>query len=229
MTDALLIFAKAPLPGEVKTRLITDLTKEEAARLYEAFIYDILNSTSRIGAERFLFCHPAIDHTFFQGISNDMGIRLMEQKGRDLGERMENAMSLLFGYGFNRVIIIGADSPTLPIEYIEEGFKGLIGYQIVIGPSIDGGYYLIGARDSVPSIFDGIPWGTKMVFRMTLEKGASVGSGLYILPFWYDIDTIDDLSLMFSHVRYLNRNGEGIAEETMKLLGKMVIFKDQSR
>lgn len=225
--DALLIFAKAPVPGEVKTRLLPDLTKDEAARLYEAFIRDMLKSTSRIDADRFIFCYPSIEDLFFQKIAKDNDIRLMEQKGGDLGERMRNAMSLIFKEGYKNVIIIGTDSPSLPMLYIEEGFKGLTNYPVVIGPSNDGGYYLVGARDSAPPIFDGIPWGTKRVFRMTLEKGVRQRIDLYILPFWYDIDTVEDLYLLYSHARYIHKNGECVTEGTIKLLDELAIFKDR--
>lgn len=223
--DALLIFVKAPVPGEVKTRLLPDLTKEEAARLYEAFIYDILKSTSQIDVKRFLFCHPTKVHPFFQKIVKDMGLELLEQKGGDLGERMKNAMSQTLEDGFKRVIIIGTDSPTLPIGYIEEGLKGLTSHTVVIGPSIDGGYYLIGTRDSVPSIFDDMPWGTERVFRMTLERGVRLGLDLYLLPFWYDIDTTEDLSLLYSHIRYLRRRGEDVAVNTIRWLEKIAFLK----
>lgn len=220
------MFAKAPIPGEVKTRLLPYFTKEDAARLHEAFIYDTFKSVSRIGAKKFLFCHPSIEHSIFRKISNDTGIRLMEQRGKDLGERMKNATDMLFEEGFKRVIILGADSPSLPVKYIEDGFKRLTDYSIVIGPSIDGGYYLIGAKSSVPRIFDDVPWGTGRVFRTTLEKGIRLGLDLYILPFWYDIDTIEDLALLYSHARHLNKNGGSIAEDTLRLLEKMAIFKD---
>lgn len=224
MNDALLIFAKAPVPGEVKTRLLPDLSKEEAARLYEAFIYDILKSTSLIEVERFLFCHPTTDHPFFQRTYDELGIRLLAQQGQDLGERMKNAMGLLLKDGFDRVVIIGSDSPTLPVEYIVDGFKGLMTHSSVIGPSIDGGYYLVGGRNKVPPIFEGISWGTDRVFRETLERGMLLGLDLYLLPFWYDIDTFRDLSLLYSHIRYLHKNKKKVAEETIALLNKIDIF-----
>lgn len=225
MDDALLIFAKAPVPGEVKTRLLPDLSKEEAARLYEAFICDILKSTSLIDAERFLFCHPSKGHSFFCRIAEDKRIQLMEQQGQDLGERMRNAMGLLLKDGFDRVVIIGSDSPTLPVEYIMKGFKGLMSHSAVIGPSIDGGYYLVGGRNQVPLIFEGISWGTDRVFRETLERGMLLGLDLCLLPFWYDVDTIEDLFLLYNHIRYLNKDRKGVAEETIKLLERIDFLK----
>ncbi|MFQ5456642.1 MAG: DUF2064 domain-containing protein, partial [Nitrospirota bacterium] len=131
----LLIFAKLPLPGKVKTRLSPPLTSEEAAELYRCLLNDTLIFTKDIkGVDRFIVCYPSIMESFFQELSKTHNIDLLDQKGIDLGKRMENAMNLLFYRGYDKVIIIGSDSPNLPVQYIKEAFFKLNKKEIVIGP-----------------------------------------------------------------------------------------------
>ena len=191
--DALIIFAKAPVPGQVKTRLQPHLSPEECANLHAFFIIDTINIAKRAEeAETFLFCYPGTENHFFQKVSKDFDIKLMSQKGNDLGERMEHAIKSSISKGYNKVVIIGSDSPDLPVEYIQNGFKRLDTSDMVIGPSADGGYYLIGGTKELP-VFDGIQWSGCQVFNMTVEKAKERGLTVSILDEWYDIDTVEDL------------------------------------
>lgn len=190
--SALIIFAKAPVPGYVKTRLESHLSKEECASLHESFITDTVRLSMEVaGADIFLACHPA-GHPFFQNISADYGVRLTVQKGNDLGERMDSAINYFLGLGYKKVIIIGSDSPDLPPEYVKVGFERLDSSDMVVGPSMDGGYYLIGGRKGLP-VFSGIPWSSRSVFEMTLERAVKNGITFSVLKEWYDIDTWEDL------------------------------------
>ena len=105
---------------------------------------------------------------------------------------MANAIRDTLSIGYQKVVIIGSDSPDLPPEYIQEGFRRLDSSDMVIGPSTDGGYYLIGGRKELP-LFDGIPWSSNKVFEMTLKKARGYGLTLSVLNQWYDIDTWEDL------------------------------------
>lgn len=191
--NALIIFAKAPVPGHVKTRLESHLSKEECASLHESFITDTVRLSMEVaGADIFLACHPDAGHPFFQDISADYGVRLTVQKGDDLGERMDNAIKDLLAMGYKKVVIIGSDSPDLPPEYVKVGFERLDSSDMVLGPSMDGGYYLIGGRKGLP-VFSGIPWSSSEVFEMTLERAGKNGITFSVLKEWYDIDTWEDL------------------------------------
>lgn len=191
--NALIIFAKAPVPGEVKTRLQPHLSPEECASIHASFIKDTIMLAKRVkGAAIFLACHPGVENPFFQKLSEDFDIRLMTQNGKDLGERMSNAIKRGLEMGYKRVVVIGSDSPDLPPEYIKAGFEMLDSTDMAVGPARDGGYYLIGGRRELP-VFDGIPWSSDKVFELTLEKAGRYGITFSVLEKWYDIDTWEDL------------------------------------
>lgn len=207
--DALIIFAKAPVPGKVKTRLQTHLSAEECAELHVSFIIDTIKTAKMVeGVELFLSCHPDIENPFFQEVSRKFDIRLLPQDGNDLGERMANSIKTGLNTGYEKIIIIGSDSPDLPPDFIQEGFKRLDLSDMVIGPSVDGGYYLIGGRKDLP-VFEGIPWSSSEVFKMTIRKAEELGIRFSALKEWYDIDTWEDLQKL-----YVARNKYGMRMDT---------------
>ena len=194
----IIIFAKAPVPGQVKTRLQSHLSAEECADLHSSFILHVIDIARSVeGATIFLACHPGTDHPFFHKISDLFGIKLIRQSGANLGEKMSNAIEYAIEEGFKKVLIVGSDSPDLPAEYIREGIKALDTKDMVIGPSVDGGYYLIGGKVILP-VFDDIPWSSSDVFKITLERAMKFGISYSVLPEWYDIDTWDDLQKFFN-------------------------------
>jgi len=206
VNSALIVFAKAPVPGKVKTRLLCRLTPEEAAGLYKRFVRATLDIASEcIGAcaslniRLFLACSPSVTHPFFREISEQYNIRLVEQRGRDLGERMMNALSDALAEGYRRVVIIGSDSPTLPADFIARGFVCLRDVDVVIGPAEDGGYYLIGAAGRVPPIFDGMRWSSSHVLDETIDRLRRNDISYDLLPVWYDIDTPEDIETHLLH------------------------------
>jgi uncharacterized protein len=220
MKKTLIIFAKAPKPGQVKTRLEPDLLPEEACRLYEAFVIDILRATERLrGVTRIVGCTPAQNASFFRSLADRYHVRLMDQQGGDLGERMQKAFEVTYHQGPGPVAIIGTDSPTLPMEFVQEAFTLLRDHELVLGPSHDGGYYLVGCRKNIPPIFEGIPWGSDEVFAMTLKRAVDLKLKCALLPFWYDVDTLSDLKLLAEHLRYLEQRGAvNVAWETSRIL-----------
>lgn len=220
MKKALILFAKVPRPGYVKTRLQPDLSADEAGRLYRAFLLDTLQVTAPIkGVTRVMGCDPNSEDPFFQELSEAHGLVLINQSGEDLGSRMQNAMGEVRQMGFSQTVIIGTDSPTLPTGYIEEAFSLLQRFPVVLGPSTDGGYYLIGFSGDPPPIFDGIAWGTQEVLTQTIEKINENRIKAELLPFWYDVDTIQDLRFLERHLAYIrNRTGKSPAPETERLL-----------
>jgi rSAM/selenodomain-associated transferase 1 len=222
--NALILFAKVPKPGQVKTRLLPDLSAEQAGRLYRAFILDTLSSTAVLkGVKRLLACDPTRRAPFFKGLADRFELNLIDQIGEDLGARMRNALTEADRLGFDRAVIIGMDLPTLPAEHIEEAFRQLKKPpqvpSVVLGPSADGGYYLIGCTGPVPPIFDGIAWGTERVLEQTLARIAVRHLNATLLPFWYDVDTLQDLRFLAQHLNYLERKaGKPVAPETARVL-----------
>jgi len=196
---ALAIFAKAPIPGQVKTRLCPPLTPDEAATLHGSFVLDILErtkiaaSTLKLPLDRYLACAPSATHVFFKIMEERQGVKLLDQAGGDLGSRMNQAFSTLFAQGYRQVLLIGTDVPTLPLDYFKEALTSLETHDVVLGPAFDGGYYLIGLKRTAPELFADMPWSTDQVLRLTQEKAAGIGLKASLIRPWRDVDTLADL------------------------------------
>lgn len=192
---ALIIFAKRPVPGRVKTRLSPPLSPEEATELYRCMLEDILAKAATLaGVDKRIFYEPDEDAAaFFSGIA--AGMTCTPQKGKDLGERMANAFGELIAEGYGRVAIIGTDLPDLPLSYVEEAF-GLLGFgevDAVFGPTEDGGYYLLAMGELHGELFRNVPWSTGEVLEKSQERAEEAGVRVALLPVWHDVDTADDL------------------------------------
>jgi rSAM/selenodomain-associated transferase 1 len=190
----LLFFIKNPEKGRVKTRLASAVGDEVAVKLYRRFLLEML-STLNQGTFLFYLCfYPENSLSNLKRWLGDNYL-YMPQKGEDLGERMKNGFIDAFAMNFKRAVLIGSDIPDLPLEYIEEAFASLIEKDVVIGPTFDGGYYLIGVKDKVffPKIFEGIPWSTDKVLEKTMKVMKQEGLTVHTLQLLRDIDTIDDL------------------------------------
>jgi len=204
----------------VKTRFQPALPPEASSRIYHAFILDLLYATASLkGVTRILACDSTRRDPFFKGLAERFGLTLIDQTGEDLGDRMRNAIAAADRLGFGQAVIIGTDIPTLPVDYIQEAFRRLKNHPLVLGPSADGGYYLIGCSGAVPPIFDGIEWGADQVLAQTLRRIADKNLNASLLPFWYDVDTLGDLRFLSAHLAYLERDsGKSVAPETSRVL-----------
>ncbi len=191
--NAILIMAKTPLPNKVKTRLCPPLEPETAAHLYYSFLLDKIEQVRCMeGAHHFLAYTPATEEIFFLNITPP-GFTLIRQVGSDLGERLANISNSLFEMGFEKVVILDSDTPNLPHDYIKEGLRRLDDVDVVLGPCLDGGYYLIGMRGKMPELFTGIPWSTRDVTELTEKKAIALGKTVSHIGRWYDVDTVEDL------------------------------------
>jgi rSAM/selenodomain-associated transferase 1 len=200
MTALLIIFAKEPRPGQVKTRLSPPLSPQETAQLYHSFLLDILEEMSRIPDLRLaLAFSPPPARGFFRRLAPP-GTDLFPQEGRDLGERMARAFACVFGAGFGPILLRGSDTPDLPAAVVSEAREVLAAgkAQVVLGPATDGGYYLVGLNEPQPSLFQGPTWSSNTVLSSTLEVARQRGLEVHLLPSWPDIDTYADL-LTFLH------------------------------
>lgn len=223
------LFAKAPEPGQVKTRLRPVLSEALCARLQEAFLLDTLHFTDGLPCDRAIACTPTPAHPFFLRCGQERSLTLIPQEGRELGERMRNAFRWGFSQGYGKVILIGCDTPTLPPHFIREGLVQLDRHAWVVGPSRDGGYYLIGARSGSytesdrpgPDLFSGMAWGTDQVLTETISRLNGSAVRCHLLPFWYDIDRPEDLRFLKTHLQILEADGTALPKETYPLIQKI--------
>jgi hypothetical protein len=227
----LILFAKAPRPGSVKTRLSPVLGPEARSALAAAFYRDALALVARTDAERKVVAFsPADGEEDLRRLGGE-GLELTPQAGGDLGERMRAAFAGAFahavaaGAGFpraecGRVVVIGTDSPTLPPAFLEEAFTVLEAKDVVIGPARDLGYYLIGLARPFPELFEGIAWGTSEVLPETLRRVARAGARLHLLAPWHDVDTPEDLAFLRAEVEALRLAGKPYPAATAALLAR---------
>jgi rSAM/selenodomain-associated transferase 1 len=192
------IFAKQPAAGQVKTRLAQATSVEWAGRVAEALLGDTLDRFSAVAGHRAVVFAPVEAAAYFAELTRGR-FELIVQADGDLGDRLRHFFTATRQRGFANVIAVGADSPTLPTEYIEQAFRLLAKHDVVIGPAFDGGYYLIGASAAL-SLFDAIPWSTAGVLEATVERVRSASASLALLPPWYDVDGLDDWALLRGHV-----------------------------
>ena len=201
MSAHLVVFVKNPVPGTVKTRLQARYTPEQAADFYRAFILDTLAAARTVPADQFHIAYtPAEAEADIQNLCGP-GWTYVPQIAADLGERMYAAARHCFQLGAARVVIVGTDVPSLPPAHIRQAFDILSRKDIVLGPSTDGGYYLVGLSQPIPSIFQHIRWSTAGVFAQTLDRAESAGLQMGLVPPWYDIDTPEELDFLAVHVR----------------------------
>jgi rSAM/selenodomain-associated transferase 1 len=193
----LIMMAKFPRQGHVKTRLADEVGDRHACELYTRFVLDLLQTLpSREWSFR-LALYPWERKRDMVGIIGKDVIQI-PQRGNDLGERMGNIFTETFAEGFMEVVMIGSDVPDLPPEFIDEAFLALAEHDAVLGPACDGGYYLVGFRreDFRDPIFDDLPWGTPEIFTLQMKRFREQGLRVYILPPWEDVDTLADLAIL---------------------------------
>ena len=213
MTNTVIgIFIKYPTPGKVKTRLAKDTSDEFAAKLYSAFVHDICEQLTQWGFPFILIHDP--------DSSDDMirswlpyNVPLLKQRGIDLGERLTNAFHDLYNLNDNVIennninnninsidnaIIIGSDAPDIPKSHFEEAIHN-IQKKCIIGPSKDGGYYMIGMPKALfsASYFECITWSTDTVFNETIDKFNKNKTSYHELPLWYDNDNLEDVKRLY--------------------------------
>lgn len=191
---AIQIFARPPVPGAVKTRLIPALGSEGAARLYERLLISTVEALAgEFGSSLSLWAASEVSHPFFTRIVRQYGLSVHSQVGDDLGERM--AAALKFGLaGHDRVVLVGSDCPRMDASYVSQALQVLdSGVDCVIGPAEDGGYVLIGMRRFGADVFTDMPWGGDQVLDRTRERLRDAAwHWEELAPLW-DVDRPEDL------------------------------------
>jgi rSAM/selenodomain-associated transferase 1 len=191
--NALIVVAKEPVPGQTKTRLCPPFTAEQAAAFYGCVLQDTLALMARLAsADRTIAYTPSTALNYFEALAPN-GFRFVPQQGADLGERLAHALGWHLAQGYQRVVIMNSDGPTLPLPFLQEAFAGLDHADVTLGIGHDGGYYLIGMKRLHRSLFEGIAWSTEKVIAQTLETCRRLGLKVHTVPEWYDVDVEDDL------------------------------------
>lgn len=186
------MFAKAPVPGQVKTRLQPVLSADEATRLYKGMllhVWRMANSSGLCPVELWAASDP--DHPYFCALPGNPQVRL--QQGVDLGQRMKNAAEQTLKFA-SSVVIIGGDCVSLDADYLHQALDTLTqGKSIVIGPARDGGYVLLGLTKVDDRLFSDMPWGSSEVMRLTRQRMYDAGTDWTELPVRWDVDRPEDL------------------------------------
>jgi uncharacterized protein len=238
---ALAVMTKAPQPGRVKTRLVPPLTPEEAAELNKCFLRDTAAAISTVCSRRpagyVQFEHACASHSEAAGSAcgiavytpvgaestyNDIlptAFSLLPQRGDKFGERLYSAVEDLFKCGFGSVCLIDSDSPTVPAENFAEAVELLstIEDRVVLGPSDDGGYYLIGVKKPHRHLFEQIDWSTERVLNQTMQRATEIGIEVKLLPTGYDIDDAASLRRLCDELLRENASAS-VALNTRKFL-----------
>ncbi len=202
--NGIILFTRYPQPGKVKTRLINALGENGAAQTHRVLTEHIINRIQPV--TRQLRAHLSIYYT--GGTEQQMrdwlgeNISLREQCGQTLGRRMAEALRNELENGAAHAVLIGSDCPSIDPQLLQTAFEELDRHDLVIGPTFDGGYYLLGAKSTIPgalinSLFENISWGTSAVYAQTVERAEKAQLSLYPLPQYHDIDRPEDLEYFY--------------------------------
>lgn len=214
---AVVIFAKAPIEGYVKTRLCPPLTADEAASLHGSLVMDLLERCQTVKeCDRILAGAPSSQHPFFKAMEARFSVKLWEQTGEDLGARMAQAFAEGLSSRYQALVIVGTDIPGVTAPIITQALTALREHDVVLGPTQDGGYYLIGLRRLIPELFQHMPWSTDQVCALTEQKVQDLGLSMRRLPTLRDVDTLEDLHALIQDSK---RSGStGVSQRTQNVL-----------
>ena len=192
---SLVVMAKKPRTGSTKTRLCPPFTPIEAAQFYRCLMLDTLALAARVQeVEHCLAYAPLEASSYFQDLVPE-GFSLIPQHGADLGERLANTLADRFQNGYQKVVVMNSDGPTLPLPYLNQAFQQLQHFDVSLGMGHDGGYYLIGMKQMQPQLFENISWSSDRVIFQTLDACRRLQLKVHQLPQWYDVDVGDDLQV----------------------------------
>jgi uncharacterized protein len=224
------VMAKASAAGRTKTRLVPPLTFDEAAALNTAFLKDVVDNIGAAATHASIagyaaFGPPGSDAFFKTVLPSSIG--LIEAWYADFGECLYSAIDQILARGHTGAVVLNSDSPTLPTSILVETAEVLArpGERAVLGPSTDGGYYLLGIKSRHHRLFEEVAWSTEHVARQTLERAVEIGLDVHVLPVWYDVDDAQALRLLhaelcegFQFSRQLARHHAGHSAESLRTL-----------
>jgi rSAM/selenodomain-associated transferase 1 len=226
---ALIVFAREPIPGRTKTRLIPRLGAAGAARMAAAFVMDTVAKAATFRGSTLVIAGsaPVAVHQseYFLGLAQRFGCALIDQGEGDLGRRMAQVLARYADAP--GAVLIGTDMPTLPASFIRQAMEDLRDAPVVIAPALDGGYYLVGVRETVPAIFTGIKWGGPRVMEETTRRLRRLGIPYRIGRWWYDIDNPADLDFLAADLAggVCSANGYRACPATARLMRELGLLK----
>ena len=200
---AIAIMAKRPEVGWTKTRLSPPLAPDEAVELYGALLRDTIRLVSSFDRVQLAIAVTPPDAVDEFGQWTPPNALLLPVEGPDIGECLSQALSKLLGAGYRAAFAINSDGPSLPREYVLDAMRRIHDADVVLGPSEDGGYYLIGMKSHYPGLFQGVAWSTDLVTAQTERRANTLGLRVERLPQWYDVDTAADLDRLVSELTVL--------------------------
>jgi len=209
--NALLIFIKAPLLGEIKTRLQPELSPEISLQIFKAMGKDLVDHFSR--SEYFDFYIQYWPENTLGEMRLWLGkdLNYVPQRGADLGEKLKNAFTDSFRQNYQKVCIIGSDLPTIAEEDVLEAFEKLDSVDVILGPAMDGGYYLVALKELHPQLFENVEWSTEYVLKQTVLRTTRQNLSVYQMARQRDVDTYKDVIYLWNK----------IMENENKLIGKI--------
>ena len=222
MTTCAMMFVKEPVPGSVKTRLHTNLSPVETAELYRAFVVDSATTLTRTSARRKVIAYtPASGLPAIRDLLAEMTTEFeyVPQPDADLGQRMGKLFKDRFDEGVEQVVVVGSDSPSLPSSIVDEAFSLLGAHPLVLGPSVDGGYYLLGQSSPDQRVFKEVDWSTGRVLEQTLSKIQDHSLGL--LPPWYDVDSPAEAAFLKVHLQAIRQAGGCEGKWSLRVLNQL--------
>ena len=218
MKSAIIIMAKAPIAGTVKTRLIPFLTARQAAQFAECLLEDTVNKVKALQNHLIIAYSPAGQIGFFERFASS-SVVFIEQVGDTLGDKIHAAFQFAFAQDLDSVVMIGTDSPTFPPEFIRQAFDFLEtgAADAVLGKSMDGGFYLIGLRALQRDFFENVDWSSPRTFEQTVHNIKKSGLQTAEIPLWYDVDDPADFKRLTEEFRQ-NPSAQEIAPLTFEWL-----------
>lgn len=215
MNDAVICFTRVPKAGKTKTRLMGYLTGEQCAQLHWAFLRDLSDIYARMNADLFVAHTTDTDWELLKPLFPEA--QFFVQEGEGLGQRMHHALSKVLSMGYDRCILTGSDLPLLTDTHLRSGFYGLVQADIVLGPTTDGGYYLVGAKEPCPFLFENQTYGCASVFDNAVAAAKAASKTVYTAASCDDVDTPEDLQQLLRVLNsasytaaYLRKLGETI-------------------
>jgi uncharacterized protein len=222
---AIIVFTREPIPGSSKTRLAARIGAINAAALADAFSRDAIAKVRALGFPVMVAASASGDlqhNDYFQMLRRRFSAQLIDQGEGNLGARMARVLTPFLRSG---ALLIGTDTPTLPISILQRAVTLLQRSHVVLGPSLDGGYYLVGIREAIPDMFRGIRWGGSCVLQQTLARLQRIRIRPALAPSWYDVDRWSDLMLLAEHVRRLAQRGECPCPHTVRALKRLGLLR----
>lgn len=202
---ALIVFCREPVAGKTKTRLLSHLSPRDAAALAGAFIDDTLAKASQVCPTRLIIAgtaeSPVLRSSYFRRQARRFGADLVDQGSGSLGARMARTLEPFTSD--SGALLIGTDVPSLPITALRQLYLRIRQRRVVLGPSLDGGYYAVGVRGALPPIFSGIRWSSAGVFDETIAHLKRAGRSAAVGPVWHDVDRWPDVLLLCSYLSIL--------------------------